>query len=786
MKRLVSLLTIVLVALALGYSGCGRSSNSGGQVQTGTPDTGDKGDDDTGQVDGALTDTKPKGPAKTCKGCGKLLPAGVGESNCNLDGNLPGPSRIKLVPAFAKLGIPQPIHITHPHDGTNRLAVATRPGEIYVFDNDDNATEKTRVLDLRNQINTKGEGGLLSIAYHPQFKTKRTIYVNYTSTGQFNTVVSEFTAYPNKDLFNKASERKLVVIKQPYSNHDGGHVLFDSKGKLLIGMGDGGWANDPLNAGQDPKQLLGKILRIDVDVTKGPGGKPYGIPKDNPFVNDAKHHPETYAWGTRNPWRMAVDRENGEIWAADVGQNKWEEVDIIVAGGNYGWRKMEGKHCFNPSTNCNDGTLIEPVAEIKQPLGRSITGGEVYRGKKYPGLTGAYIFADYVTGRFWLTRSKVVAGKRTFDTKEVLDTSYKPVSFGEDRDAEVYMTQLFGGQRIFRVVEAKGVPVGNPVAQTLSATGCFASTAPLKPGTGMVAFGVNAPLWSDGAAKQRWLLTPKGAKPDKAKPPLTAATDDTAPWSVPVGTIAVKHFFADAAAPAGHANHVPYETRFIVRRSDGWRMLTYKWRADGKDADLVINGAKQTYKTAAGNVNWVFPSMDDCGACHAADKGSKLLGLSNAQLDSHVDKGPYDGHNQLDVWLDGGLLGNYDRAAKHTVFNDPVVDSGDATTRARTYLHVQCASCHQPGASASTEMDLRFDRTLKQTGACDKSPQEGDFGVAGAKLIALGAAAKSVLVLRMKSTDAELKMPNKGVTIAHQAGIKLLEAWIGTLKDCGQ
>ena len=763
----LALALILSVGFVAELAGCSRSPTNATQIATDTA------------------------PVQACVGCGKRLPENIGASACSIDGELPGPAGIELVPTFKAIGIEQPIHLTHPHDGTDRIVVATRLGLIWLFKNDPEVSAKTQVLDIRKKVSTVGEGGLLSVAYHPSYDTTRRVYVNYTTNSPFRTVVSEFTA-DESDVLNPASERVLLQINQPYSNHDGGHIWFDATGKLMIGMGDGGAGGDPQNAAQNAKNLLGKILRIDVN-TKGTITE-YAIPADNPFVGDAAYAPEIWALGMRNPWRCTVDRLTGEVWCGDVGQNAYEEIDIIVKGANYGWRRMEGLHCYNPSKDCDTGALRPPVAEIKQHPkdGGSITGGDVYRGSKQPGLYGAYIFADWVTGQFWLTRpikadGPVKAdGKVTYDTKEVLDTNYKPVSFGEDRDGEVYMLQLSGSATIFSVRQKPATATGKGAPATLSKTSCFASLAPLVPGAGLLPYDVNAPLWSDGAGKARWLVMPKGAAPDKSQPPLTAAADGITPWQVPVGAIAIKHFYLGTPAP-GEATHRPVETRFIQRRTDGWRMLTYAWRADGKDADLVMNGLARGFKIpgAAGKEQvWQYPTTNQCGRCHAAENPSKLLGVHTAQLDR---VGQYGDSNQLTVWAEGGLLAGFDPRAdplnKGVVFADPVVEQGTLAERARTYLHVQCASCHQPGSSASTELDLRYGPPLAKTRACDGVPQHGDEGVAGAKLIHPGKPDKSVLWLRMQA-GAKGFMPEVGVSEPHGPGSALIKAWIAGLSSC--
>lgn len=342
----------------------------------------------------------------------------------------------------------RPILLTNAGDGSKRLFVPQQQGIIHVFDA--NSKETAIFLDMSKKvvyIDKENEEGFLGMAFHPKYKTNGEFFVYYTTTeSPHTTVVSRFKV--SKDDPNKAdpgSEEKLLVLPHPYWNHKGGTICFGPDGFLYIAIGDGGAGNDPHNNGQNLQSLLGKILRIDVD-QKGERGKKYGIPKDNPFINKLANNqpialPEIYAYGLRNVWRMAFDRQTGTLWAADVGQNIWEEIDIIVKGGNYGWNLREAKHEFAPNSNNQGQGLIEPIWEYDHNIGKSITGGNVYRGKKIPELAGHYLYGDYVTGRIWAlkydeTKKAVVANHPIPYNGAVLAV----ISFGEDEDGETYFT----------------------------------------------------------------------------------------------------------------------------------------------------------------------------------------------------------------------------------------------------------------------------------------------------------------------------------------------------------
>jgi len=348
--------------------------------------------------------------------------------------------------AFPNLSFTRPVDLQHAGDGSERLFVVEQEGRILVFDNDPAVSGTKLFLDIRPRIDTRGnEEGLLGLAFHPEYASNGYFYVNYTATNPDRTVISRFEVSENDpDAADAGSETVLLEFAQPYSNHNGGQVAFGPDGYLYIATGDGGSGGDPQNNAQNRSNLLGKILRIDVDNPEA--GKEYGIPGDNPFAGNTEGYAEEiYAWGLRNPWRFSFDTETGRLWTGDVGQNRFEEVDIIENGKNYGWRIMEGFSCFNPSSGCDQTGLTLPVIEYGRDQGASITGGYVYRGSSVPELQGKYIYADFVTGRIWgLTYN----GPGDVDNELLLSSNQNIASFGTDADNELYIC-TFGGS-IFR------------------------------------------------------------------------------------------------------------------------------------------------------------------------------------------------------------------------------------------------------------------------------------------------------------------------------------------------
>ncbi|MCB2231571.1 PQQ-dependent sugar dehydrogenase [bacterium] len=365
-------------------------------------------------------------------------------SESGTDNSTTAPSDIRMVAAFPNLTFEQPLDLAWPDDGTNRLFIVEQPGRIWMIENDSTTSDRTLFLDITARVEDEGwEEGLLGLAFHPEYATNGYFYVNYTATNPDRTVISRFTVEPtDPNAADPASEHEILSFRQPYSNHNGGCLKFGPDGYLYIGVGDGGSAGDPQGNGQDRTSLLGTILRIDID--NPAGGNAYGIPADNPFAgNSDGYAEEIYAWGLRNPWRFSFDPPTGRLWAADVGQNRIEEVDLIVSGGNYGWDIMEGSECYEAMT-CDTAGLILPVAEYQHSQGKSITGGFVYRGSLVPELTGMYIYADFLSGRVWGLTYNQGAGSPSL----LVNSGLSIASFGIDRSNELYALAFDG--KIYR------------------------------------------------------------------------------------------------------------------------------------------------------------------------------------------------------------------------------------------------------------------------------------------------------------------------------------------------
>ncbi len=363
-------------------------------------------------------------------------------------GTQTGLASVGVQVAFPSLSFNLPLAIVDPNDGSNRLMVEEQDGRILSFQNSSTAMSADTFLNITDRVARQGqEEGLLGLAFDPQYSSNGYFYVNYTTPNPLRTRVSRFqVSSGNPNHADGNSELVLLEFNQPFSNHNGGCLQFGADGDLYIGVGDGGSAGDPYGNGQSRTTVLGKILRLDV--RHSTSSVTYAIPPDNPFANDTGSvKKEIYAYGLRNPWRFSFDPENGNLWCADVGQDKWEEIDLIEKGKNYGWNVMEGLHCFNPAVNCSPTGLAMPVWEYGHAVGQCITGGYVYRGTLVPALSGMYIYADFIAGQIWGLQYR--AGQppnNVLIQKSDLSIS----SFGEDHNHELYICAFDG--KIYRFV----------------------------------------------------------------------------------------------------------------------------------------------------------------------------------------------------------------------------------------------------------------------------------------------------------------------------------------------
>jgi len=708
--------------------------------------------------------------------------AALAAGQCDFPGSPDSASAIQLQ-AWAT-GLARPVEMKAAPGQDQRLYVIEQAGRIRSVTA--GAVAPTPFLDIRDRVTAISGGGdergLLGLAFHPQFATNGKFYVNYTTRGELRSRISEFRVGASGNG-EPTTERILIELAQPYSNHNGGGLAFGPDGFLYIGFGDGGSANDPLRAGQDLRTLLAKMLRIDVNRTEGT--LPYAIPADNPRFSDTAARREIFAYGLRNPWRISFDSITGKLWVGDVGQNAFEEVNVVEKGGNYGWNTMEGTNCFR-SPNCNRQGLIPPVYQYGRSDGISITGGYVYRGSAIPSLTGAYLFADYGSGTIWGLRYDPANPSRPAQIKTLLQSGRNIVSFGQDTRGELYVSDLTGS--IYRIVAAEETE-DTQFPQTLSATGCFTSLSPLTPAAGLVPYDVGHSLWSDGAKKSRFIRLPAGASLDFAVNPQGSSRLGS--LTFPEDTVLVKNFFAPTRTPAGTIRDRIIETRFLVKREGAFEGFTYRWNDLETEATLLADATTRrvTLAEAAGDVaiNYYYPSQSDCVRCHTPGSGM-ALGFQPQQLNRSVASAGGATENQIQRLARQGV---FDRSTVPTslvgVGSLPRVDDQSASldARARAYLQVNCAGCHNPNTTAGQlPMDFRATTPLAQTGVCNALPRHGDLGVAGARGILPGDPDRSLVYMRLVSTNREHRMPPVATNRVDAVGTAVVRQWISGLAGC--
>jgi glucose/arabinose dehydrogenase len=351
-------------------------------------------------------------------------------------------STFQVERVFQNLSFKEMTNLIQPDDTSGLIFITEQRGVISTFIPGKPERGSNVFLDITDRVNRGGnEEGLLGLAFDPRYRENGYFYVYYSAANPRRSVLSRFNLdQSNPGLAAPQSETIILEVEQPFSNHNGGQIAFGPDGYLYIGLGDGGGAGDPQGNGQNLGTLLGSILRIDVSGLSVSGH--YKIPADNPFVNTAGARAEIWAFGLRNPWRFSFDKVNGTLWAADVGQDKWEEIDIITRGNNYGWNIMEGFHCFSPAANCNQSGLTLPLVEYSHSQGCSVTGGYVYRGNILPSLQGQYIYGDFCSGNIW-----ALSYNDNAVTQNILlaKSGVSITSFGEDLAGNLYILSRDGG-----------------------------------------------------------------------------------------------------------------------------------------------------------------------------------------------------------------------------------------------------------------------------------------------------------------------------------------------------
>ncbi|MDB5038393.1 MAG: hypothetical protein JWQ35_1921 [Bacteriovoracaceae bacterium] len=665
---------------------------------------------------------------------------------------------IKISEAFKNLKFDHPVFLTYAPDSGDRIFVVEQYGTIRVFENKADVSDSKIFLDVSSKVLSPGTGGgneegLLGLAFDPEYRTNKTFYIYYIANQPERTVVARYHTSVDPNKADAASEEKILEVSQPYSNHKGGMIAFGPDHFLYVGLGDGGSGGDPHHNGQNKNVLLAKILRIDPHPSNGHA---YSIPVDNPFVQEEQEvRKEIFAYGLRNPWRFSFDRVNGDLWVGDVGQDAWEEVDLVKSGDNMGWNYYEGTHAYE-GTPDSKIKFKNPILEYshKSGTGFCITGGYVYRGSKMPSLYGAYIYGDYGTGGVWALRydgSNVVSNEK-------IGSASTLASFGEDQSGEIYLISHSEG-KIYTITQSNQM---DEQPAKLSQTGLFQDLARLIPSSELREYDLQIPFWSDGAEKKRWIKLPSGGQIE---------FDAKAPWKFPNDTVFIKHF----EIKQKNAPNRRLETRVLKKLEKGWRGYTYKWNESQTDADLLDASVEETIKIYDGIAErtqvWKYPSRSDCLTCHQGSAG-RVLGLKTLQLNKE-----FEGKNELDAWnqlnlftKDIGEAKNFDHYPK---LSD---ESVSIAKRARAYIATNCTNCHQPGGLIPG-MDFRYETSRTQMHIMNIPPAQTNLGVPNAMRVKPGKKEESILWLRMSRRGAN-QMPPLSSTVIDETGKKLLGDWI--------
>ncbi len=660
------------------------------------------------------------------------------------------------------------------------------------------------------------------LVFHPDFA--RNGYLYLSSRGPLSAPGSEQKLRISRFTVDRRPPHALVpgsesvVIEWLSNGHDGGAMAFGKDGMFYVTSGDGTTDSDTNVVGQELGTLLAKVLRIDIDHPDA--GLGYSVPRDNPFVNTPGARPETWAYGFRNPWRMTVDRETGHVWVGMNGQDLWEPAYLVKRGANYGWSVFEGSHPFYPGRKLGPTPVSPPTVEHPHSEARSLTGGVVYYGARHPDLRGEYVYGDYSTGKIWAAKHD---GTRLLSLREIADTTLQITGFAVDSQGEILIADMRGGDEGAFYTLDRTPPQREPsrFPRLLSETGLFRSVRGHLVQPSLVPYTVNAPLWSDGAHKERFLGLP-GAD---GRMEVTANRG----WNLPNGAVIVKSFALEAR-PGAVGSRRWVETRLLTRQDGEWVGYSYAWNREQTEAELVEAGGRdaEVELGSGGRMRkqaWRYPSRAECMVCHTR-AANYVLGITTLQLNRDNSEGrPRE--NQLRMFerlgmLQTGWQSEAEEALRRqaraqalsgdqieayvqrhapatgqravpvgTLFAappaglprlaDPANPREKLELRARSYIHANCSHCHVEAGGGNAQMELEFTTPLDRMRVVGVKPVHETFGMKDARLIAPGDPDNSVLLHRTGMRDKG-HMPPLASRLVDQDAVRLIRGWIGSMK----
>lgn len=692
--------------------------------------------------------------------------------NSRLTGSPDPPPDMVAVRAFPLLETKRPVSIDSEPGWDRLLFVQNFAWDKYIstlrrFEDRSDVTESELLLELP-------EGELAyGLCFHPKFTENGFFYLGRNGKGPGGKIHSRLVRYT---LAREAPWRivegsEKTIIEWVSNGHNGAASVFGIDGMLYVTSGDGTSQNDGDNAGQDLSVLRSKVLRIDVD--GAPPDKTYIIPADNPFVGQPGIVPETWAYGLRNPWRISSDPVTGQIWVGQNGQDLREYGNLVVRGANYGWSEYEGSRLFLPGRLRGPSEFTPPTVEHDHSTFRSLTGGFVYRGQKFPELHGAWLYGDYGTGRVWAAQHD---GTRLLWDRQLVDTPLAIAGFGTNNAGDILLADHLG-DAIYRLEKAPPVPPeALPFPVKLSETGLFGSLTDLQPAPGVQPYMINAPAWHDGAESRRWM-----ALPGREFGELPPSGDGAWAWkslNFPNGTALVQTLaLPTEAAAAQPARRL--ETRVLLKQNNDWAGYSYVWNDGLTEADLAPAGGTRIPLADGGE--WLVPSRSDCVTCHARG-ANYALGITAAQL----NRG-----GQLEDFMrqgfiqsrepDGRLTADLPKpAADIPTLANPYDVAAPLPDRVQAYLATNCSHCHIPEGGGNSAMNLSPWTAGADRHLLGAIPQHGNFGLSEARLITAGDTSKSILPVRMMARGAN-QMPPIGTLKPDALGLQLIISWLQNL-----
>ena len=702
----------------------------------------------------------------------------------------PEPSRpFTAVAAFPGLKTKQPI------------IIAVEPGRSSFLLIECNGYEPVRTARL-TRLRQKGDSAdletllnfdesIYDVCFHPNFSENGYLYLG--ANGRFGEGPQDFNSRVLRYTLDRESGRidpasRQIIIEWQSNGHNGAALTFGRDGMLYVTSGDGTSDSDEWRSGQDLSRLLAKVLRIDVDHPANE--KRYGIPADNPFLTTEGARQETWAYGLRNPWRIATDRVTGDLWVGENGQDLWESARLVRRGENYGWPIVEGSHDFHQSGPRGPTPITTPIIEHSHAEFRSLTGGIVYRGAKFSELAGSYIYGDYSTGQIWAAKQ---LGGKLVQNVCLAKTTLGITGFCETPEGDILVVD-YRGHSVLRIERAVVTEPNRAFPSKLSETGLFADTRSLQPQPGVLPYEVNAPAWHDGALGERLIALPGQGRMD---------VTERGGWKFPNGTAAVQTLRLDGKR---------VETRVLLKQENEWAGYSYGWNKEETDA-LLVSEAGEKRQVGAGQT-WRIPGRTECLLCHSR-AANFVLGLSTVQLNHGSQIADWESSGVLLVHrtalakaelrreLAGRNLGEAEIEAALALVRAPKLQSQPAGSplrgvetlprivnpqdksaslhdRARAYLHANCAHCHARGAGGNSRMHFASHIADEDMEISNATPLHATFGIADAKILAPGAPSQSLILYRTVLRGPG-QMPPAGTMIPDGEGATMLAQWIASM-----